>query len=192
VVAALKKAVTVGADLPDSWGPYVIVSRRSDPNAYRSALTGLLLSLEPRPQHYWATAGAFFGETVQDHVAACVVHDRCTQRYPNVGTNFYNAGISHFRAGDFARARERFTAAIQLSEAGSTLAWINRGWAYFFEERYEDAKKDWRAAITLDPEHDLCGSVLGSLTRRDFGSDSAEFIRHLKEFHVRTGLTYWL
>src|SRR5262249_39579649 len=137
------------------------------------------------------TVGAFFGERVQNHFASRLIHEMCVNEFPNVGTNLYNAGISHFRAGDFPKARQRFTAAIQLNEAHSTLAWINRGWAHFFEGHYEDAKTDWRAAMALDPAHDLCGILL-PLTRGDFGTAKPDFIENLKKFHVRTSLTYWL
>jgi len=64
---------------------------------------------------------------------------------------FFVSGLSLFKSGEYSKAINNFTKAIELKENFAE-AHYQRGQAYVKESKYEDAINDFTKAIEIDPE----------------------------------------
>ncbi|MBN1284681.1 MAG: tetratricopeptide repeat protein [Anaerolineae bacterium] len=64
--------------------------------------------------------------------------------------SYYDLGQDYYRQGDYEKAIEMYTIALQL-DAGFAEAYNGKGQAYAATERYESAIEDYTRAIELDP-----------------------------------------
>jgi len=62
-----------------------------------------------------------------------------------------NIGLAHLRRDQFGEAITNFTAAIRINHR-FTIAYINRGVAYRFQGKLDEAENDFETAIRLDPK----------------------------------------
>ena len=65
---------------------------------------------------------------------------------------WYETGNEYLYAGDYKKAIEHYTKAIEI-DPDFALAYNNRGVAYYNMGRYNEAIADYTKAIELDPEY---------------------------------------
>src|SRR5438132_6958012 len=80
----------------------------------------------------------------------------CSCRYiaTQTGEDFDRQGSISYLAGDYDRALQYYTRAIELDSASAVL-YYSRGTVYYKIKNYEAAMEDHTKAIQLDPNYDI-------------------------------------
>jgi tetratricopeptide (TPR) repeat protein len=194
-LAAARKAVELGPDLPKSWELFVLcagaVAHGEKGKDFARAVLGLQLCFDMNPNatmYEWMTSACYFGG-LRHYIVAGLLHSDCVSRFPKAATNWYNFGVTYHKWGKLNGALGCYTKAIELKP--SFLALVNRGWIHLERQDPNNAERDWRLAVVLDADHVACGIFEGAVkVGLQKISQNSEFMRNFKKLHELIGLAY--
>lgn len=89
-------------------------------------------------------------EEVIGYALSCSALERSLKKVESI--TFFNLALSFQNLGKIDDAIENYNKAIFI-ESDLTMAYINRGTAYYSKEMYDEALEDYNKAIDLDPEN---------------------------------------
>lgn len=184
-LAAARKAVELGPDLPRSWELLVLcaaeVPKETAGDDYERAAAGLLVWFITNPNvtmYEWMTTACCFGQR-KHYDVALQIHVACLRKFPKAAINWYNCGVTNHKGGRSEWAHQCYTRAIQLES--NVLALVNRGWIHFERQDLAETEKDWQSAIGFDSTHIACSIPRMTLqVGLPKVTKNPELVRHLK------------
>ncbi len=83
-------------------------------------------------------------------VSACATYPQ--SKVKDIAAYYYNQGVARYEKGDYAKAINNYTKAIELKPRYAE-AYYNRGIAYDDKGQYDRAIEDYSKAIEIDPKY---------------------------------------
>jgi tetratricopeptide (TPR) repeat protein len=105
----------------------------------------------PEGSNYCFKCGLKIQNPQSDSIYSKDISKKDSYYYEKASQKFFVYGLSFFKCGEYSKAINNFTKAIELKNDFAE-AHYHRGQAYVKESRYDDAINDFTKAIEIDPE----------------------------------------
>ncbi|HEX9880797.1 MAG TPA: tetratricopeptide repeat protein [Candidatus Binatia bacterium] len=124
-----------------------------------------LLKMAPGHVEGWTFLGWLSLDVRKDFPAAIEAYGQAVRLAPNSPRAYNNLAVAFRRNGNLAAAQASLSRALALDK-GFVEGWSNRGWVYFEEQKWPEARRDFEQALILNEKDEGALYGLSRVLRR--------------------------